>query len=290
VVVVSPGRPCDAHRNLKSSQKGTVAWCPHGTRTTALATELRGVPEPPMAQSSNHPWHRTRPFSDFRHVIHALPTKLLRAPPDPSCRLQPAASIKSDKKGACLRNAVCVDCNYLKPFGQDLSVVACVAAGAICFVPPDSSVLVHHFHPSFFFWNSNGCPLLNFIKLLNIKVCLIQLKKLEGNKENKQDYTKLSSHNCNWRLRSLLALSLTWASSCLKTILQVCRDWCWFLKMTSFRADQIAQNIATIIFYELLPLPSILEHAQYSIPCVSPNNPRRFGCQMGARRRETGAL
>ena len=56
-----------------------------------------------------------------------------------------------------------------------------------------------------------GCPPTVFI-----------IKEIK--KENKKNYTKLSSHNCNWELIDFLALSLTQANSCLKMILTACRE------------------------------------------------------------------
>jgi hypothetical protein len=94
-------------------------------------------------------------------------------------------------------------------------------------------------HEGFFLFKQEGFP--PTVILLNLKAVL-QYKSWykEGNKENVQNYTKLSSHSFNWLPMSWLALNLTQANSCLKTCLQPCKEWGWFLKMTSLRAVQMA--------------------------------------------------
>lgn len=79
---------------LKAPKKRIIALMPTAHTAHALRRAAASNPaEPP----SNQPPLTAR----FRHVIHALPTKLLRAPPDPPC--------SNAVRHPCDR----VGCNYL---------------------------------------------------------------------------------------------------------------------------------------------------------------------------------
>jgi hypothetical protein len=67
--------------------------------------------------------------------------------------------------------------------------------------------------------------------------CTKRSWNIKGYKENKKGYTKWTSHESIKGLKSSLALSLTYANSCLKMILQEAKE-CWIcLKIRSFWAD-----------------------------------------------------